>query len=339
LNYTVKQIKLLLKQKWITLEENSWKSFDDQEVEDWDSIPSQWEESTLLINNKYELTYISYCLQHNIEIKYDNLPTSLTKILSKLNLNQLIETELWHQEWKEKINVYKFDNTTHIRPLHGNEKSVIYCKHKKVLTWLTMMLHDYFIANNISYAVAYSKTENNYGYLFPKDIKHLVKNTSSWSGLDEEFLSKLKKNKDTDKLCKWEMHGKTGINMGIDMYQTIFNTQILLTTSEATSMSVTLNSGRNQFLFEEDTNAGNNKQMQHRVHRFGQQNNVYLYKLETVYQNGSPTLERLHTNKIKEKEALNINTIEGGSVQIKAGDDWNEKDWLQLNAQLKQYKL
>jgi hypothetical protein len=247
---------------------------------------------------------------------------------------RLFESASWHTLWSQELNQYTLGGTTHTRPLYGNEKVIVYCTSKLTLYWLEALLRKWLCKYGISYAVACSNQEMNFGYATSDQIKEKQKMSNSWSMYKAE--------EDPDKcgkLIRWEQRGKVGVDMAHDSYQYSMYTRILLTTYEVSSYAKTFNDGRNQIQYDKNPNTGQSIQSEHRSYRLGQTRNVYIYTLETLDSMTAPSFEYVFLRKCHEKEKLIMNTIEAGSVALKTGSkqggEWSNEEWNGVLDQMK----
>lgn len=336
------QITTLLELKWISiLEPESWKTMID-------TYPSSGSDNYILI---------AWKLQNNIAINA-TLPEPLSQYLKEVEL-VWIETEVWLKTW-ETWNVYSFSDNhatthdniislpmdidysdmpqlesssstmNHIRHLHGNEKVIIFTKHKQILLWLEQHFAPWLQQNNISYTVAFSASnqDSNYGYINEEDTDYLHKHATAWANIDPSAYW-VDDRSSPGGLRKWSKKGKLGCDMARDCYQLLHNTRVLFTTYEVSSYGVTLSDGRNQIKFEQDTNAGRDQQADHRSWRLGQKRTVFGYILELMYPDKSPSMERIHSTLLQKRREFIQKSIEAASTQInhKNNTGFNESDW------------
>ena len=231
---------------------------------------------------------------------------------------------------------------SHSRHLHGNEKIIMCFKTKSILLWRAEIMSEWLHENKISYTIACTQTDSNYGYIFEQDIDILLKKAPSWIPLAtgdsksdpidqlQSFISKSSKHPISG-MYKWVAKGKLGCDMARDCFQVLDNTRVLMTTYGVSAIGVTLSAGRNQLKFQIETNAGIDEQFNHRSFRLGQSRDVFIYALETIFPDGKPTIERMQAHILQKRKETIRRSIEAGTNQIKVKDD----EWELLNDSLK----
>jgi hypothetical protein len=259
------------------------------------------------------------------------------------------ETDEWRKHF-EKTCCHWMWVGSHTRPAHGHEKVVIADEFHTTLVWIQHIFNETWKTTQIGFAVASEEESyGTISYPEAVRLCHTCLSWSppldTTTGkpmpiaeylqcvFDAEDLLEYtiltlddtySENMDTTRtapivvagsrrspLLRWKAPMKdNGPSMARDTIQYSFDVQVLLTTYHSSAYGVTLTQLRNGILFGRDRVAAKVLQLTHRMLRINQILDVFIYPLETICPDGSPTAEHLQTQLMHKRLHENARRID-----------------------------
>ena len=248
----------------------------------------------------------------------------------------------WHetQAWREHIEPYVLHQSVfagHSRVTHAAEKAVVFGVHDQALEFIDRQYGSKMLAKGLYYTVVTHK--HSYGYMSMDDRLRLERDGPMWgyrssAAKEPSLRSKRAKggegkqeavvvadqvksklvwvqieSKSPEPIYRWSYQGDGHHELGHESYMYGLGVGVLFT-SFISSLGANLTAGRNQIFLDVHNDIEKNLQAEGRVDRLSLGQDMYLYSFESVYSDGTPTLEHIKHQVQKKYKAEAVSVVD-----------------------------